>query len=169
MPAIKKTLLTRQQFQQQQQAKKIPLTKAAFEEAQSKYETLTKLRSEVMERLKIAREMGDLSENGAYKYAKFELGDIGRQLRKIKHLLDNGYILDIKTSEHIDFGSRVSISHNNIIEEYLLVTQHESNPLQNKLSIESPIGEALIGKKAGEIVVVETPSGSVTYTIVAVQ
>lgn len=148
--------------------KKIPFTKTAYEKLQQDFAKFTKERVEVMERLITAREMGDLSENGAYKYAKFELGDIGRQLKKIKNLLENGEIVEVSTTDTAGFGSTITISHNKKESTYMLVTQHESNPMENKLSVESPIGTALLGKKAGDIVTVQTPVGEKQYTIISV-
>lgn len=148
--------------------KKIPFTREAYEELQRNFVKFTKLRVEVMDRLKVAREMGDLSENGAYKYAKFELGDIGRQLRKLRNLLDNGEIVAKETGAVIGFGSTVVLKHKSKEITYMIVTQHESNPLENKLSIESPIGSALKGKKKGDIITVEVPAGMVEYQIIAV-
>ena len=147
----------------------IPFTAAAYAQNQAEYERLRKLRVEVMERLKTAREMGDLSENGAYKYAKFELGDIGRRMRQLKHLLINGYIAQSDpTITTASFGKTVRLKHNATEFTFLLVSEHESDMSHNKLSINSPIGKAIAGKKAGEQVAVTTPRGEAIYTILEV-
>lgn len=148
---------------------KIPFTKQAYQELQAKFKKLTQERVEVMERLKVAREMGDLSENGAYKYAKFELGDIGRQLRKLRNLLENGEIVAQQTGTSIGFGSTVTLKYKNKEITYVMVSEHESDPLGNKLSLESPIGLALAGKKKGDKITVEVPSGTVDYEVLMVQ
>lgn len=149
----------------------IPLTAEAFAEYQAKFKQLTELRVEVMERLKIAREMGDLSENGAYTYAKFELGSIGRQLRSLKHLLTNGYVAQASSVTDIaDFGRTVTIKNIETDKSltFLLIDEHESNPTQQKLSLQSPVGQAIRGKKIGDTVTVITPTKKTRYLIVTI-
>lgn len=147
----------------------IPFTAEAYQKNKAELDRLIKLRAEVMERLKAAREMGDLSENGAYKYAKFELGDIGRRMRYLKHVLAHGYIAETdSTSEVVSFGKTVELESNGATYTFFLVSEHESDLTANKLSIDSPIGKALLGKKAGESAEVTTPRGTVTYSITAI-
>lgn len=147
----------------------IPFTAEAYAQNQTEYERLKKLRVEVMERLKAAREMGDLSENGAYKYAKFELGDIGRRMRHLKHLLVNGYVAETNNdTTTASFGRTVTLKNNATEFTFLLVSEHESDLSHNKLSIHSPIGTAIQGKKVGEQVLVISPRGQETYTIIAI-
>jgi transcription elongation factor GreA len=147
----------------------IPFTAEAFAELQQKYDQLTQERKEVMVRLQAAREMGDLSENGAYHYAKFELGSIGRQLNRLRYLLKYGYVVTKSTSNSlVEFGSTVTLSDGKKEVTYLMVSQHESNPREGKLSTESPIGQALINKKIGDQVVVTIPAGTITYTILKI-
>lgn len=122
-------------------------------------------RVQVLSRLKTAREMGDLSENGAYRYAKFELGNIGRELRRLNRLIMFGEIVESTQNNEVSFGSRVTITANHQHVEYVLVSQHESDPSKGKLSFQSPIGKALMGKKVGDVVEVSVPAGVVSYTI----
>lgn len=146
--------------------KKIPFTRAAFEDMQRKWQELHTERKAVMVRLQAAREMGDLSENGAYHYAKFELGSINRQIRELRPLLENGEIVDKKSgSEVIEFGSQVTLKSGTKTVTYTLVSLHESNPAQGKLSFESPLGQSLVGKKVGEEVEVKAPGGTTTFSI----
>lgn len=149
----------------------IPFTKDAFEKLETEYQRLQKERIEIMERLKIAREMGDLSENGAYKYAKFELGNVSRELRRIKHLLDNGFINNTHStgSNTIEFGTTVTLTQDSNTLTFLLVSAHESDLTQNKLSLESPLGKALIGKTVGDRIFVQAPAGTLEYTILTIQ
>jgi transcription elongation factor GreA len=148
------------------QAKTIPLTSAAFAQKQTKFEQLTAERELVVERLKVAREMGDLSENGAYHAAKFELGSIGRQLRELKHLLDHSYVAELpSTSSQVSFGHNVTLRNGNKSLTFMLVSDQESDPKQQKLSLQSPIGQAVLGKKLGDVIEVLTPGGKITYTI----
>lgn len=147
----------------------IPLTKEELDKIKQEYSDLQQERKEVMNRLQTAREMGDLSENGAYKYAKFELGNIGRKLRKLKFLLENGFVKEKTNSELIEFGSIVELETENKKLTYQLVSQHESNPRANKLSINSPLGKLLINKTKNDQVMLETPRGQKKYKIVSVQ
>ncbi len=151
------------------QEPKIPFTQEAYEKMQQDFERFTLERAEVMERLKIAREMGDLSENGAYRYAKFELGNIGRQLRQLEYLLKHGEVVVAQEYDRVGFGTAVTVLSGDDKEvTYLIVSKHESNPKAGKLSMESPIGRALLGKKVGESVSVDIPAGAVTYRIVQI-
>ncbi len=123
-----------------------------------------------MERLKIAREMGDLSENGAYKYAKFELGRIGRRLRELKFFIENGEPIASTSHSITEFGARVILlevtPHNPRPRlDLTLVSQYESDPMQGKISLESPLGQAIVGKKMGDICVAQSPAGEKTYRI----
>ena len=122
---------------------KIPFTPQKYKEMEDKVAELEALRKEVMERLVTAREMGDLSENGAYKYAKFT----------------------------VDFGSWVTVQKNdgsNKELKFCIVSKHESEPVAQKIAYSSPMGKAVMRKKAGEVITVATPTGDVSYTIIAV-
>ncbi len=147
----------------------IPFTKSAYQKLQQDFNRLTEERAEVMKRLQTAREMGDLSENGAYIYAKFELGSIGRQLSSLKHLLTQGVVIE-KASDNntVGFGCTVTLQTDKKEITYTLVSQHESNLAERKLSTESPLGQQIIGKKVGATVVVEAPAGKTTYTIIKI-
>lgn len=145
--------------------KTIPITQQAFDEKEVELSRLTNLRAEVIERLKVAREMGDLSENGAYHAAKFELGSVGRQLRYVKHVLNNAYVPIVTDTHTATFGRTITLNNNGKKLTFLLVSQHESDVTANKLSMESPIGKAILGKKVGDEVLVTTPRGEVKYVI----
>lgn len=148
------------------QTTKIPFTKAAYQQLQADFERLTIERQQTMVRLQAAREMGDLSENGAYKYAKIELGRINHELRRLKRLIENGEIVE-KTapSTQVEFGSEVTLQHGTQTRHFQIVSHHESDPRQGKLSTTSPLGQALVGKKVGDSVTVQAPAGSTDYII----
>ncbi len=147
----------------------IPFTPEAFAQLQADLERLNQEQKEILIRLQTAREMGDLSENGAYHAAKFELGSIRRQLSKVKHLLANGQVVHKQKSDMIGFGSQVSVSDGNRTTIFTLVSLHESDPSQHKLSIESPLGQALLGKKAGDQIIFQAPRGEVNYHVLKVE
>lgn len=143
----------------------IPFTEEAYQEMQAEYQKLLQEEKEVLVRLQTAREMGDLSENGAYKYAKFELGSVRRQKNKLKYLLTNGVISQKQSNSMVGFGSTVVITDGKTTKTILMVSKHESDPKANKISIESPIGQALLHKKVGATVSVTTPRGPIEYQI----
>lgn len=137
---------------------------------QQRSQKLTTELGEVLIRLKDAREMGDLSENGAYKYAKFELGNIRRELGRLKRLLEGGEVVEPASGDTVQFGSTVTVvGENGVTKKFQLVSKHETNPAEHKISLESPIGVVLHGKKAGQVVVVKTPHGETKYTISLVE
>lgn len=129
---------------------------------------LLQKRKETLVSLSRAREMGDLSENGLYKASKMELGSINRQLGRISHLLRNAQVIERQSSDTVHIGSKVIISDGEKERTLLIVGDFESDPLQNKISQKSPIGEALLGKRIGETVTITIPSGKITYTIQAI-
>ncbi len=147
---------------------KIPFTKEKFQTMQQQVDALRSELALVKIRLNEAREMGDLSENGAYKYAKFEIGRINRELRVLVDLLTRGEIVTTDSSEPGGFGCYVSLLNSDGKKiRYQLVSQYESDPSSGKLSLESPIAKAIAGKKAGTKVEIETPRGLQAYTIVS--
>lgn len=153
-----------------QTQKKIPLTQQAYDETTEKIAHLKNEKKALQERVQIAREMGDLSENGAYKYAKIELGSVNRQLRDLYQLLHSAVITQpVSNANSVSFGSKVTISNGKSQQTYTIVSMYESDILQRKLSQESPIGSALLNKKAGDSVELTTPAGTATYTIITIE
>ncbi len=149
---------------------KIPFTADAYAQMIEQLVALEKELIEVMARLKTAREMGDLSENGAYIYAKFELGKVRREINRLKHLIDNGEVVYKNADQSkVDFGNVVTLTTGKKEVVYTLVSLHESNPKESKLSIESPLGNAIMGKKVGDRVKIKTPGGEVQYTVMRIE
>jgi transcription elongation factor GreA len=147
----------------------IPLTQAELDKKKAELKKLLVTQEEVIKRLQIAREMGDLSENGAYHAAKHELGNTRRQLGSVKHIIKYGFVPSVNTTksstEVVAFGRTITLDNNGKEMTFMLVSQYESNPMEKKLSMESPIGKAILGKKIGQEVEVNTPRGKTTYTI----
>ncbi len=144
---------------------RIQLSEEGYKQFQADFDRLTAERKEVLIRLQAAREMGDLSENGAYHAAKFELGSIDRQLRKLSFQLRFGEVTKTKNDGTVDFGSTVTLDNQGKEMTFTLVSGYESNPAEKKLSVFSPMGKAVMGKKAGDKVTVSTPSGEITVEI----
>lgn len=134
-----------------QQPKPIPFTAAGLVKLPAELEKLQKYREEVLVRLQRAREMGDLSENGAYKTARFELSDTDRNIRRLQHLLKYGVVVTAPTDGSIGVGSTVRlVKEDGSKVTYEIVGTYEADPLKGKISLESPMGLALKGKKSGE-------------------
>ena len=149
--------------------KAIEFTKEGYEKAQADFDRLSEERKEVLIRLQTAREMGDLSENGAYHAARFELGTIDRQLKKLTHHLQYGKITETKHTGKIDFGCKVTLENAGKQMVFTLVNGFESDPKLKKLSVMSPIGKAIMGKKAGDSVTVAAPAGDMVFSILNVE
>ncbi|MCD7981557.1 MAG: transcription elongation factor GreA [Clostridiales bacterium] len=130
-------------------------------------------RKEVAQKIKEAREQGDLSENAEYDAAKDEQRDIETRIEEIEKILKNA---EVVVEEEVDLdaigvGCQVRILDCEYEEEleYKIVGSTEANSLQGKISNESPVGKALIGAKVGETVEVETQAGVLTYKILEIQ
>lgn len=129
-------------------------------------------RKEVAQKIKEARELGDLSENAEYDAAKEEQRDIELRIEEIDKILKNAELVtdDDVDSSVINIGCTVRIKDLEFDEEleYKIVGSTEANSLKGKISNESPVGKALIGAKAGQTVEVETPSGVIKYKILEI-
>lgn len=130
-------------------------------------------RREIAQKIKEAREQGDLSENAEYDAAKDEQRDIELRIEELEKLLKNAEVVveDEVDLDKINIGCRVKVYDMEEDEEieFSLVGSTEANSLQNKISNESPVGRALIGKKVGEIVDVETLDGIIQYKVLEIQ
>lgn len=144
----------------------IRFTRAGFRKIKDYHQALTEKRKMAVANLRTAREMGDLSENGAYKAARFELSSIDRELRRLAYLLRYGAVAEIsRTTDVVGFGNRVTVDDGKRQISFVLVEQFESDPKEYKLSLQSPIGRAVAGKKVGDQVTVTAPGGQTVYTI----
>ena len=128
-------------------------------------------RKEVAQKIKEAREQGDLSENAEYDAAKDEQRDIEARIEEIEKILKNAEVADDEFGAGvINLGSIVTVYDCEFDEEivFKLVGSTEAKSLENKISNEAPLGKALIGKAAGDEVEVETPSGIMKYKVINV-
>jgi transcription elongation factor GreA len=143
----------------------IPFTKEGYEKLQDEHALLIVKREQVLDRLQKAREMGDLSENGAYKAARFELSSIDSRIRRVNRLLQFGEIVEAAKEDVVGIGTSVRVHDGKSAIEFFIVGGYESDPIKRKISINSPIGRALMGKKSGDTVVIEVSAGKITYKI----
>nr|WP_283245800.1 transcription elongation factor GreA [Ligaoa zhengdingensis] len=154
-------------------AKEIILTAEGLKNLQEEYENLkTVKRKEVAEKIKVARGFGDLSENSEYDEAKNEQAIVEARIAEVEAMLKVARVLDETEIAHdtISVGSTVKLKDLEFdeIETYYLVGSTESDPMNNRISDESPLGKALLGKKVGERISVDAPSGEVPYEILEV-
>ena len=130
-------------------------------------------RKEIAQKIKEAREQGDLSENAEYDAAKDEQRDIEARIEEIENILKNAEVVDEdeNDSDTINIGSYIKILDVEFEEEleYKMVGSTEANSLQNKLSNESPLGKALMKKKVGDVVKAETPAGIIEYKVLSIE
>lgn len=130
-------------------------------------------RKEVAAKIREAREQGDLSENAEYDAAKDEQRDIEARIEELEKILKNAEVVveDEVDLDKINIGCRVIILDLDYNEEldYKIVGSTEANSLKGKISNESPVGKALIGKKVGEIAEVETQAGTMRYKVLEIQ
>ena len=130
-------------------------------------------RREVAQKIKEAREQGDLSENAEYDAAKDEQRDIELRIEELEKLLKNAEVVDEDEVDldKISIGCKVKVYDVDFDEEmeFKIVGSTEANSLQNKISTESPEGRALLGKRVGDVVDVETQAGIIQYKVLEIQ
>lgn len=154
-------------------AEEYVITKAGYDKIKEEYNYILNVkRPENIQRIKEARELGDLSENFDYQDAKREQGEIEGKLESLKFILENSKIVETAENGAIGMGSNVTILYDgddeDEAEEITIVGQAESDPIEGKISISSPLGNALVDKKAGEDVTYEAPSGIIKLKILSV-
>jgi transcription elongation factor GreA len=144
------------------------LTKDGIEELKNELAKLTAARSEIAEKIKTAREFGDLSENAEYQSARQEQEKNENRIVEVEHILANVQeIKKPKGDNKVQLGSHVKLkSKDGKMKEFQVVGTVEADPIAGKISDESPIGQALLGKKESEAVEIKTPAETATYTIV---
>ncbi|HJC46557.1 MAG TPA: transcription elongation factor GreA [Candidatus Lachnoclostridium pullistercoris] len=154
--------------------KKNILTYAGLKQYEDELQNLKVFkRKEVAQKIKEAREQGDLSENAEYDAAKDEQRDIEARIEELEKLLKNAEVVveDEIDLDKINVGCKVKVKDMEYDEdmEFFIVGSTEANSLQNKISNESPVGQALIGKKVGDVVDVETQMGTIQYQVLEIQ
>lgn len=148
------------------------LTKAGKQELQTELERLITIkRPEIARRLKSAIEMGDLSENAEYVATKEEQGFMEGRIQEIEYILANAEIIETKGGyDIVSIGAKVTIQEDDFPEEdYHLVGSQEADPGNGRISNESPIGRALLSKKVGDTIQVETPGGKINFKILKIE
>ncbi|MDO5448041.1 MAG: transcription elongation factor GreA, partial [Clostridia bacterium] len=130
-------------------------------------------RKDIAEKIKVALSFGDLSENSEYDEAKSEQGKLESRINELEAILQNYKLIDEDefSADTVNRASKVTIKDMETKEEetYQIVGPQQANPLKGRISDESPVGKALLGKKKGSTVTVETPAGMLKYKIVNIE
>lgn len=152
-------------------AEKQLLTKKGYEERVALLEELKVVRrKEVAQKLKEAREQGDLSENAEYDAARQEQAQTEARIKELESMIEHAVVIENVDTNEVSIGTRVTIEYvgDDDTEEYSIVGVKEADPFNNKISNESPIARAILGKKIGDIVSVDSPNGKYDVKIVAI-
>jgi transcription elongation factor GreA len=147
--------------------KPIILTKEGYDNLKQELDTLTQEKlAAAIKRVAKAREFGDLSENSEYHAAREDHAWIQGRIEELEEILSHAQISPAKNgSGEVSVGSSVTLEINGTQHQFSIVGEWEADPTEKKISHESPLGQALVGKKAGDQVEVEAPAGKVIYTI----
>lgn len=144
------------------------ITAEGKKELEAELLTLKARRGEIAEKIAEARDYGDLSENAEYDAAREEQGLVESRVAEIEDIILNAELIKPTKKSTIGIGSKVELKNGAKTVKYHVVGSVEANPIEGKVSNESPIGVALTGKKVGDTAVVSTPKGDITYNIVAI-
>lgn len=142
------------------------LTQEKFDEFKKELEYLKSVkRKEVAEALEYAKSLGDLSENAEYHEARDAQAITEDRIAKLEGILKSAVIITEKSTGTVNVGSQITVEKNGKKVNYTIVGTEESDALAGKISIRSPFGQAVLGKKKGDSFTFEAPAGSVTYTL----
>ncbi len=144
------------------------ITAEGKKELEAELEALKSRRGEIAEKIAEARDYGDLSENAEYDAAREDQGLVESRIAEIEDIIMNAELIKTSRKSTVGIGSKVELKNGTKTVNYHVVGPVEANPIEGKISNESPIGLALMGKKEGDIATVTTPKGSIDYTLVKV-
>jgi transcription elongation factor GreA len=144
------------------------ITDEGKRELETELEELKGRRGAVADKIAEARDFGDLSENAEYDSAREEQGLLESRIAEIEDILLNAELIKAVKSSKVNLGSKVELKTGKKSVTYTVVGPVEADPLEGKISNESPIGEALMGKKVGDNASITTPKGEIVYEIVAI-
>lgn len=155
-------------------AKEFKLSAERYQELQDELVYLKTVREkEVADQIKEARSFGDLSENSEYDEAKNEQGKLYSRIAEVENILANCVVIEEHETDPntVRMGSRITVEdlEFNEQETYQVVGSQEADPMNGRISEESPFGKALLGQKIGDVVIVEAPAGNIKYKILDIQ
>jgi len=151
--------------------KLLQMTKEGLEALKKELDELVNVkRPRIVERLANARQQGDLSENSDYANAKEELEFLDGRIQELEEVLKKASVVSgISKAQGVAVGTRVTVKVNGDKHDYEIVGEWEADPANRKISPESPLGQALFGKKVGDKIEVEAPAGKLRYEILAIE
>lgn len=149
--------------------KKYQITDAGKKDLEIELEGLKGRRGEIAEKIAEARSFGDLSENAEYDAAREEQGLVETRIAEIEEILQYASIIQASDSSQVHLGSTVELESDGKTVTYTVVGPVEANPLEGRVSNESPIGQALMGKKVSDTVVIATPKAELVYRVAAIR
>ncbi len=142
------------------------LTRAGKQDLEKELEDLKSRRGEIAQKIADARDFGDLSENAEWDAARDEQAQVETRIAEIEEILLNATLIKVKNTTLVEVGNIVLLENDKGKKvEYAIVGSVEADPLEGRISDESPIGQALLGKKVGDEIAIKTPGGEVHYTI----
>lgn len=144
------------------------ITQTGRQELEAELKELKARRGDIAEKIAEARDYGDLSENAEYDSAREEQGLVETRIAEIEDILMNAEEIKARKSSKVQLGSTVELKSDGKKFSYTLVGPVEADPLSGKISNESPIGVALLGKIVGDKATITTPKGDMTYTVVSI-
>ncbi|MFZ1248753.1 MAG: transcription elongation factor GreA [Candidatus Saccharimonadales bacterium] len=146
------------------------LTQSGIDELEAEKAALLVKRVETAEAIRVARELGDLAENAEYQSARQEQERTDSRIDEIEHILANAELIQAKKTNQVSLGSTVTLKHPEGREVTVqLVGTIEADPANDKISDESPIGKALLGKKEGDSVDIVKPAETITYKVLSIR
>ncbi len=143
------------------------ITEAGRKELEAELAELKGRRGDIADKIAEARDYGDLSENAEYDSAREEQGLVETRIAEIEDILMNAEEIKTRKSSKVQLGSTVELKNGDKTFSYTVVGPVEADPLSGKISNESPIGIALLGKAVGDEAVITTPKGDTTYTVIS--
>src|SRR3990167_6361710 len=156
-------------FLRTEMTEEILLTSSGFQKIQEELTKLKERRKVVVERIRAAREYGDLAENSEYEDAKNEQSFVEGRILELEEMLRRARVVAKNGTDKVEVGSTAVLKMDGHTLEYTIVGASESDPSSGKISAESPLGHSLLGKTKGEKAEIATPNGKVTCQIIAVK
>ncbi|OGC62375.1 transcription elongation factor GreA [candidate division WWE3 bacterium RIFCSPLOWO2_01_FULL_53_14] len=149
---------------------KVYLTREGLKNLQEEYDQLVNVRrKEVAEKLQKARDLGDITENAAYDTARDEQAFVEGRVAELDDLLKRVEMVGEEKASAVQVGSKVKVHLDGNEQEFQIVGAPEANPVDGKISHESPLGQALLGKKVGEEVEIDAPAGRLIYHVLEIK
>lgn len=153
------------------QQEKIPLTKIGLEKLKKEYEELDKVkRPAILERLNASRKIGEFDEDSDFSQAKQELVFVDGRMSELEEIINNVILINEGHNhcQEVKLGCQITVKNGGQEKIFHLVGEWEANPVESKISHQSPLGQSLLGKRIGEKVEVTAPAGTIVYTILKI-